>query len=314
MPQVSVVIPVHRGGPFARDAVRSATTQSLDDLEVLVVSDGCTEDLTDLERMDGRVQVLNRDHAGVSIARNSGVAASLGEYVAFLDEDDRSRPERLQSQFDALRDSPSAGMCHGGFQVMNVDGVVEGPRLGKELDYPAMLACQFPLLSSMMVRRSVFWEVGGFDPALVTGEDVDLALRIAMQRDVVFVPEVLTYYRVHDSNTTNTVSELWDTYPLIQRHRRWAEHAGRSDLVEAADSGLHEIRHNASNFAFHNARDARRRGNLPEAARQMALSFLRDPRQASSQVWSAAFHSSGTSAVDWMTRGCRNAKAKGIAR
>jgi GT2 family glycosyltransferase len=166
----------------------------------------------------------------------------------------------------------------------------------------------------MMVRRSVFWEVGGFDPALVTGEDVDLALRIAMQRDVVFVPEVLTYYRVHDSNTTNTVSELWDTYPLIQRHRRWAEHAGRSDLVEAADSGLHEIRHNASNFAFHNARDARRRGNLPEAARQMALSFLRDPRQASSQVWSAAFHSSGTSAVNWMTRGCRNAKAKGIAR
>ena len=223
MPQVSVVIPVYRGGPFVRDAVRSAVTQSLDDLEVLVVSDGCTEDLTDLERMDRRVQVLNRDHAGVSIARNSGVAASLGEYVAFLDEDDRCRSDRLQSQHDALRDSPSAGMCHGGFQVMNVDGVVEGPRLGKDLDYPAMLACQFPLLSSIMVRRSVFWEVGGFDPALVTGEDVDFALRIAMQSEVVYLPEVLTYYRAHDSNTTNTIAGIWDTYPVIQRHRRWAE-------------------------------------------------------------------------------------------
>jgi glycosyltransferase involved in cell wall biosynthesis len=314
MPQVSVVIPVHRGGPFVRDAVRSAITQSLDDLEVLVVSDGCTEDLTDLERMDRRVQVLDRDHAGVSIARNSGVAASLGEYVAFLDEDDRCRSDRFQSQYDALRNTPSAGMCHGEFQVMDADGIVDGPRLGKDLDYPAMLACQFPLLSSVMVRRSVFWEVGGFDPALVTGEDVDFALRIAMQSDVVFLPEVLTYYRAHDSNTTNTVAGIWDTYPVIQRHRRWAERAGRFDLVQAADFGLHEIRHNASNLAFHNARDARRHGNLPEAARQLALSFLRDPRLASSQVWSAAFRSSSTSAVNWMTKGCGTARARGIAR
>ena len=279
---VSVVIPVHRGGPYVREAVASVLGQSRRDLEVVVVSDGCPEDLGDLEVMDPRVRVVRRDHAGVSVARNVGVAESAAQFVAFLDEDDLARPCRLERQLEALAGGPGRGMCHGGFEVIDAEGtVVTGPR-GAPLQYEDMLALNFPLLSTVTVRRSLFHEVGGFDPALVRGEDIEFFLRAAMRTEVAFVDEVVAGYRRHGSNTTTGV---WDIYPVIRRHRRWAELTSRPDLAAAADVGLRRNRRNAARAAFDDARSARRRGAVGEMVRCLALSLERDPGFVPGVAW-----------------------------
>ncbi len=271
---VSVVIPAHRGGPFLRQAVTSVLDQGETDLEVVVVSDGCAEDLGDLERLDARVRVIRQRQAGVSVARNVGVAHSAGELVAFLDEDDLARPGRLRWQLDALSGRPRSGMCHGRFEIIDADGAVLVESRGGPVQYQDMLALDFPLLSTLMVRRAHVLEVGGFDPALVRGEDIEFFLRAAMRTDVTFVPRILTSYRRHGSNTTTGV---WDIYPVILKHRRWAELNRRPDLVAAAERGLRRNRRNAACAAFDEARAARRRGALGQVAMSLAVSLARDP-------------------------------------
>ena len=267
---VSVVIPVHRGGPYVREAVASVLGQSRRDLEVVVVSDGCPEDLGDLEVMDPRVRVVRRDHAGVSVARNVGVAESAAEFVAFLDEDDLARPCRLERQLEALAGGPGRGMCHGGFEVIDAEGtVVTGPR-GAPLQYEDMLALNFPLLSTVTVRRSLFHEVGGFDPALVRGEDIEFFLRAAMRTEVAFVDEVRR--RLPAPRLEHHHRGLGHL-PVIRRHRRWAELTSRPDLAAAADVGLRRNRRNAARAAFDDARSARRRGAVGEMVRCLALSL-----------------------------------------
>jgi glycosyltransferase involved in cell wall biosynthesis len=283
IPLTSVVIPVYRGGSFLREAVASVLAQSVEQLEVIVVSDGCPDDLSDVERMDRRVRVLQREHAGVSVARNAGVAASSGEYVAFLDEDDRSHPSRLQWQVQALLASPRAGMCDGKFRVVDEKGEVQGSPVGQKNDYRDMLGLHFPLLSTVTVRRSAFQDVGGFDPSLTTGEDIELFLRMAMQGPVAFVPEVVSDYRRHSSNTA---TGAWDVYPILQKHRRWAESAGRPDLVRAVDLGLRRNRRNAALAAYNGARAARKQGEVVAVLYQLCLSLWRDPGVIATAGWS----------------------------
>jgi glycosyltransferase involved in cell wall biosynthesis len=282
-PRVSVVIPVYRGGPFLREAVASVLDQTVSALEVVLVSDGCPEDLSSFEQWDARVRVLRREHAGVSVARNVGVAHSASDLVAFLDEDDRAHPRRLQWQLEAFADRPGSGMCHGAFEVIDGHGAVQVGSRGGPVQYRDMLALEFPLLSTVMVRRDHFHEVGGFDPALTTGEDIEFFLRSAMRTDLTFVPRVITSYRRHGANTATGV---WDIYPVLQRHRRWAELSQRPELVAAADLGLRRNRRNAARAAFDEARSARRRGAVAQVVRGLAVSLTRDPAFVPGVVWS----------------------------
>jgi len=278
-----VVVPTYRGGPHLREAVSSVLNQTVREVEVVVVSDGCPDDLSDLEAMDPRVRVIRQENAGVSVARNVGMAHSRGGYLAFLDEDDRAHPARIGLQLDAIRSTAGAGICHGRFQVIDADGTVQSAPQGADVQYGDMLALSFPLMSTLMVRRSTAEESGGFDPTLATGEDVDFVLRSAMRTRAAFVHEVVTDYRRHGANT---LTGPLDIYPVIEKHRRWALAAGRADLVAAADLGLRRNRRNASRAAFDESRAARRRGDLVGTARSMAVSLVRDPAYVPAIAWS----------------------------
>ena len=129
------------------------------------------------------------------LAAQETVDRAAAEHPAFLDEDDRSHPSRLRWQLQALLASPRAGMCDGKFRVVDENGEVQGPPVGQKCDYRDMLALHFPLLSTVTVRRSAFQDVGGFDPSLTTGEDIELFLRMAMQSPVAFVPEIMHHER-----------------------------------------------------------------------------------------------------------------------
>jgi glycosyltransferase involved in cell wall biosynthesis len=264
-------------------AVDSVLAQSAPVLEVIVVSDGCQDDLTDLERRDGRVRVIRQANAGVSVARNVGLAAARGTYVALLDDDDVAHPDRIARQQAVLDADPAIGLCHGGFRIIDGDGHPLPSPANRPLQYVDMLELNFPNLSTLLVRRSLVAEAGGFDPALTTGEDIDFFLRTAMRTTVGFVPHTVTDYRRHGSNTSTGV---WDIYPILQKHRRWAQDQGRSDLVDAVDLGLRRIRRNASRAAFDEGRAARRRGDPVAMTRAFLVSLRRDRTFLPQVAWS----------------------------
>ncbi len=301
-----MVVPARRGGAHLRTAVSSLLEQTVVDLEVVVVADGCPDDLEDLETGDPRVRLIRQDHAGVSVARNVGIARSRGLFVAFLDEDDRAHPARLGLQLAAFRSAPGAGVCHCRYQVVDAGGVVRSGPYGSDVQYADMLALSFPRLSTLMVRRTTLDECGGFDPALLRGEDVEFMLRAGMRTRLVFVPEVVVDYRRHRENTS---TGPLDVYPVIQKHRWWATSVGRPDLVAAADLGLRRNRHNASRAAFDDGRAARRRGDLVGTARSMAVSLARDPSFVPAVLWSRVTGRPGAS-----PEGSMPSRARGRAR
>ena len=116
---VSVVMPCYRGGPLLREAVASVIDQTFRGWELIVVSDGCEDDLSDLETIDPRVRVFRQRNRGVSIARNVGISHAQSELIALLDEDDLMMPERIAAQVAALRDE-SFGLCYT--QIRFIDG------------------------------------------------------------------------------------------------------------------------------------------------------------------------------------------------
>jgi glycosyltransferase involved in cell wall biosynthesis len=212
MPAVSVVVPTHDRPALLRRAVASVLDQTVTDLEVVVVDDGSAEPVV-LD--DERVRVLRHDVAlGAPSARNSGVAASTGDVVAFLDDDDEWLPTKLARQLDVLEARPSVQLvgCHheeGG-------AAYRGPTstTAEQLRWSNFLGST----SFVAVRRSALDE--WFDPELATCQDWDLWLRAIGDGEAVVVPEVLARYTTAgaDRLTTDTTKRVVGHDQLLDRH------------------------------------------------------------------------------------------------
>lgn len=173
-------------------------------IEVIVVDDGCPEGTGDVaERHPSKPQVVRQDNAGVAAARNRGIDEARGEYVAFLDADDRWRPGKLARQVDRLRATGPA-LCFTRYQRVDEEG-----RLVDELQHPAMqlratarelLWHNFVGCSTVVVHRDCLDAVGHFPDSEALrrgGQDYALWLRIASRFPLIYVPEVLTDYTIH---------------------------------------------------------------------------------------------------------------------
>ncbi len=213
-PVVSVVIPNYNYAAYLREAIDSVLAQTYKKIEIIVVDDGSTDGSREvIESYGERVTTVFQQNQGVSAARNNGVACGSGEFVAFLDADDRWLPDKVKKQVVAFVDA-EVGLVHVGLREIDRDGNDVGSRSdglsGSVAD--ALLLFERPVIlgggSGLIVRRSVFDEVGGFDPVMSTSADWDLFYRIASQYRVEFVPEVLLEYRVHDSNMHGNIGVM----------------------------------------------------------------------------------------------------------
>lgn len=125
MTRVSVVIPTYNRAPTLPRALESTLAQTIDDLEILVVDDGSTDDtasvLATYQDVDSRVRpVVHATNQGANVARNTGIEHARGEYIAFLDSDDEWHPEKLERQLAALEDRPDEWVgvyCDAGFEL-----------------------------------------------------------------------------------------------------------------------------------------------------------------------------------------------------
>ena len=206
MIRISVVIPVYNAEKFLERALHSVVSQTAPVHEIVVVDDGSTDGSRAVaERFGSRVRCVRQENAGVSAARNRGIEESTGEWIAFLDADDEWLPFKIERQVALLLPQSEIKWC-----ACNHSSGLDGAQLPSPI--PAwvrdQLACEpsVPYFSAAMkglvfqssgfvIHRSIFDEVGVFDPALKIGEDCDLWWRIAMRYPrIAYCPEPCYHY------------------------------------------------------------------------------------------------------------------------
>ena len=199
-PSLSVVIPCYNHAAVLLEALASIDAQRWDDLEVIVVDDGSTDNtLAVLSRLaDKKTRVISQANAGPAAARNRGIAEARGEWIAFLDADDRWAVGKLDLQMEIIRQRPSAGFCYADFCFQCLDGKERAWRSNPQQLPPLLelLLGNAFATPTLMVRRTCLERAGLFDVDMRTGEDWDLWLRLSANCEGAYVPTPLAFIRV----------------------------------------------------------------------------------------------------------------------
>jgi glycosyltransferase involved in cell wall biosynthesis len=201
MPKVSVVIPVYNGARTIGRALESVFAQTFTDFEIVVVDDGSTDDtLAALERYGDRIRVIKESNRGPSAARNTGVSAAAGDYIAFLDDDDEWMPAKLARCVAVLDADSDCALAYTFMVRVDAHGLPMGPDNGQDgrvdnVESPAMndlLARPWNVVpSQFIVRRDVVERCGGFNERLLSCEDLYFLLRAREYGHFRCVPEPL---------------------------------------------------------------------------------------------------------------------------
>ena len=204
-PVVSVVIPAYNAARFLPTSVGSVLTQTWRDFEVIVVDDGSTDATAETASSfrDERVRVVSKDNRGtVADARNAGIEASRGRWIAFLDADDAWLPDKLQVQVELAARHPDAALVYTAYAITDDDLRIQTVIRPDHRDptFRRWLLLEgngIAPSSTSMMRRDVLDDVGGFRLDLSVSEDVDLAERVARRGAVVATDACLALYRTH---------------------------------------------------------------------------------------------------------------------
>jgi glycosyltransferase involved in cell wall biosynthesis len=204
-PVVSVVVPAYNMGGYIAEGLASVLTQSVTNLECIVVDDGSTDATAEVVHSyrDPRVRYVKRANTGtVSDARNLGIECAEADLVAFLDGDDYWLPKKLEKQLAAFHDNPDLGMIYSGYAI--TDEVLRPRRVILPDRSPFTYRGQVLLeangigfSSTAIIPTRILRDLGGFNSQLSVSEDTDMADRIAQRYPVAAVHECLTLYRLH---------------------------------------------------------------------------------------------------------------------
>jgi len=219
---VSVIIPAYNSASFIHKAIDSVLAQSFEDYEIIVVNDGSSDNTVEcLASYAGRLQVITQPNAGASKARNTGIQAAKGEFVAFLDADDLWRPSKLEQQVAALRAKPNWVACYTetSYKADEETQIQQPEPLAKLVtkDLKQVFLHPYLVTSSFMVRREVLNRVGYFDEGLKTAEDIDLYLRIAEQGPIGLLQTSLVWKADIEGSLGSLLSSYQDNLTVVER-------------------------------------------------------------------------------------------------
>jgi glycosyltransferase involved in cell wall biosynthesis len=291
---VSVVVPAYNAAAFLPAALQSIAAQTLQPLETIVVDDASSDETAAIAASFGARVICQPRNMGPSAARNAGVAAAAGAWVAFLDADDWWSREKLALQWKALQRWPGASFCLTDYDVIREDGVLLQGQAGSHPGYQAVrasdrdgdAACFSPesfidgLVRSMFVRqssviasRAVFARCGGYDEALRLGEDYDLFLRmVAFGPAVAVERSLVTYCRRPASLSSDPIAEV-DSIDAL-----WEGILRRPDRYPARTVAA--VRARRVHTLLAGTRLGLRLGRFPDAARWARKAFDLEPSRA----------------------------------
>ena len=268
-PLVSVVLATNRNGPFLADTLRSLAAETYDQWELILVDDG-SPDPAAIEAtaagIDGAT-VIHQSNAGVSVARNVGIAGSRGKYLAFLDDDDLWAPERLELQVAALESQPSAVASYCQLDFIDQHGTILGTgHLGPGDFHSILRGDTTTPIPTLLVARRALHRVGMFHPMLPPAEDLDLIYRLVRTGPFVFVPDVLVHYRRHVANESGDLcgASLASRRALTVQ-QWWSARRGETEVLQDLRVGLRHSRRYWTDQLVREAVREARLGHLSKA-------------------------------------------------
>lgn len=218
---VSVIIPCYNQAHFVGDAIESVLAQTWPQREIIVVDDGSSADPVAVVGRYAGVQLIRQNNQGVSAARNRGMRASRGEFLIFLDADDRLTPRALELQLHHLQARPDCAMAAGHYREIAADGTVLGtPKQHCVISdhYKTLLGggdCVW-LPAAVLYRRAELEALGGWNEERSGCADWDLYLRIAQRYSICCHAEVVAEYRQHlPSMSRNSAAMLRDVLAVF---------------------------------------------------------------------------------------------------
>lgn len=225
IPGVSVVIPTYNRAGVVTRAIQSVLAQSYQAFEIIVVDDGSTDGtpMAVAAIQDPRIRYIRHDrNQGGGSARNAGIAAARGEYVAFLDSDDEWMPDKLERQVRVLGPSgPEIGAVCTGFVSLDARGQVRKTTIPttRHVDPDGLLTRNLiGTTSTFVARTGCLQAIGGFDTSLASCQDWDLYARLARHFRIAFVPEALVRHHVGNGDRIS-----YNSAAVIGGHLRLAE-------------------------------------------------------------------------------------------
>lgn len=210
-PVISVLMPCFNGARWLAESIESVLNQTLTAFELIIVdggsSDGSINIIKAYIEKDSRIILFERPGLGLSASLNLGIQAARGEWIARLDADDLSEPERFELQLEASIQNPKLVFLGTGLTEIDEFGST-----GKSFCYPGQsakllnnLVCfkRFPPHSSAFYRTSTVKKAGGYRTEIKRAEDLDLWLRLSELGELGSIPKCLVRYRKHASQTSN---------------------------------------------------------------------------------------------------------------
>ena len=252
---ISVVIPAFNAQETIHDAIESVLLQSYAVAQIIVVDDGSKDDTATLvAQAFPMVQLERVANGGPSRARNHGIRQATGDWIAFLDADDRWHPEKLATQMSVISD---------GIQLIAADWVrgehfssVPCPIPVSHLTYHDVLTMNQFQTSTVLMARSLADKLEGFDPSVDGAEDWDFWLRASAQTSIVKVDWPLVQYRDVNTGYSKDVWRVYQTmHPMLDKHRGTTAVSSREfGVIEA----WHHLRFWVAFYLAHDQEHARK--------------------------------------------------------
>jgi glycosyltransferase involved in cell wall biosynthesis len=267
---VSVVIPCHNQARFLGEAIDSALRQTCPPMDLIVVDDGSTDGTASVAQGYAAVKYLRQPNEGAPSARNRGLHSSKGEFVLFLDADDRLLPDALAHGISALGDHPDWALVTGHVRLITATGIPETTPAQAHAagdQFLALLRSNYIWTPGVVLyRRSVLDAVGAFDSAARASADYELNLRIARQHAIGCHHNVMLEYRRHGDNMSADVGEMLRSAVAVRlRQRRFV--VGNPDAHRAWKEGIEIVRADYGERLIEQVKQHIRGGHTARAAK-----------------------------------------------
>lgn len=209
MPKVSIIIPTYNRAKLLSEAIESALSQTYQDFEIIVIDDGSMDNTNEMielyiKKHPQKVNYFYQVNKGLSSARNSGIRKARGEYIAFLDSDDRWLPNKLEIQMKII-DEEKVDFVYS-YAYVEIDGRMSTqfkPSAPALNFYDLFVKGKSLVISTVVIKRDYIEKAGMFDETLRVAEDCDLWIRVLLCYKVKFIDTPLIIYRVHNSNLSS---------------------------------------------------------------------------------------------------------------
>jgi glycosyltransferase involved in cell wall biosynthesis len=206
MKKVSIIIPFHNRIDWTKEAIQSVIDQTYQNFEIILIDDGSEGNYeTEIRQLDKRIIYFRQPQGGPSSARNVGIRASTGDFIAFLDSDDIFLPEKLCVQLEKMEEHPDLLFSHTSYYLIdeqnNQLGTIDSGKFNGSV-YPTILGNCPIATPTVMIRKEAFQNTK-FNENIRIGEDILVWAQISKFSNILGIDRPLTKVRIHGHNAVN---------------------------------------------------------------------------------------------------------------